>query len=120
MFNNKSILIVEDDTSTRLIIQAGCSKLGFKTLAVSSGEEALRTLKLITPDIALIDISLPGIDGLTLADMFNPKNNTVVILMTADKNHEVNTGKKNQKVIFKPFRTAELINLLKQTNFSFE
>jgi hypothetical protein len=52
--------------------------------------------------------------------MFNPKNNTVVILMTADKNHEVNTGEKNQKVIFKPFRTGELIDLLKQTNFSFE
>lgn len=118
--SEKSILLVEDDTSTRLIIQKTISKWGCKILSVASAEEAIRVVNMITPDLALIDISLPGIDGITLAEMLLKKNITAVVLMTADKNHATNTSLKNHKVICKPFNNDELKEIVMQTSFIFE
>ena len=67
-----------------------------------------------------IDISLPGIDGITLAEMFLKKNITAVVLMTADKSHATNTALKNHKVICKPFNTNELKEIVMQTSFIFD
>lgn len=118
--SEKSILLVEDDTSTRLIIQKGISNWGFKILSVSSGEEAIRVVNMITPALALIDISLPGIDGITLAEMLIGKNITAIVLMTADKNYATNTALNKHKVICKPFNNNELKELVKQTSFVFD
>ena len=118
--SEKSILLVEDDTSTRLIIQKGISKWGCKILSVSSAEEAIRVVNMITPTLALIDISLPGIDGITLAEMLLKKNITAVVLMTADKNQATNTELKNHKVICKPFNNEELKEIVMQTSFIFD
>ncbi|NBR05671.1 MAG: response regulator [Planctomycetes bacterium] len=115
----KSILLVEDDTSTRLIIQKGISNWGCKILSVSSGEEALRVIKITNPDLALIDISLPGIDGITLAEILIEKKMTAVVLMTADKNYTTNTVLKHHKVICKPFNNEELKAIVIQTSFIF-
>ena len=118
--SEKSILLVEDDTSTRLIIQKGISKWGCKILSVSSAEEAIRVVNMITPTLALIDISLPGIDGITLAEMLLKKNITAVVLMTADKSHATNNALKNHKVICKPFNKDELKEIVMQTSFIFD
>ena len=118
--SEKSILLVEDDTSTRLIIQKSLSKWGCKILSVASAEEAIRVVNMITPDLALIDISLPGIDGITLAEMLLKKNITAVVLMTADKSHATNTELKNHKVICKPFNSEELKEIVMQTSFIFD
>ncbi len=118
--SDKSILLVEDDTSTRLIIQKSISKWGCKILSVSSAEEAIRVVNMITPTRALIHISLHGIDGITLAEMLLKKNVTAIVLMTADKNHVTNTALKNHKVICKPFNTDELKEIVMQTSFIFD
>ena len=118
--SEKSILIVEDDTSTRLIIQKSISKWGCKILSVASAEEAIRVVNMITPNLALIDISLPGIDGITLAEMLLKKNITAIILMTADKSYATNTALTNHKVICKPFHKEELKEIVMQTSFIFD
>ena len=118
--SEKSILLVEDDTSTRLIIQKGISDWGYKILSVSSSEEAIRVVNMITPALALIDISLPGIDGVTLAEMLIVKNINAIVLMTAEKNHSNNTALKKHKVICKPFNSNELKEIIKQTTFVFD
>jgi len=118
--SEKSILLVEDDTSTRLIIQKGISNWGFKILSVSSGEEAIKVINMITPALALIDISLPGIDGITLAEMLIEKNINAIVLMTAERNHSNNPALKNHKVICKPFNSNELKEIIKQTTFVFD
>ena len=118
--SEKSILLVEDDTSTRLIIQKGISNWGFKILSVSSGEEAIKVIKMITPVLALIDISLPGIDGITLAEMLIEKNINAIVLMTAERNHSNNPALKKHKVICKPFNSNELKEIIKQTTFVFD
>lgn len=118
--SNKSILLVEDDTSTRLIIQKGISNWGFKILSVSSAEEAIKVINMIHPELALIDISLPGIDGITLAEMLIEKNINAIVLMTAEKNYSNNPALNKHKVICKPFNSYELKEIVKQTTFIFE
>lgn len=61
MSEELKILIVEDDPTLRLVTQKALGHLGYKSIAVSSGEEALEP----DPSVALIfmDIGLPGIDG---------------------------------------------------------
>jgi DNA-binding response OmpR family regulator len=118
--SEKTILLVEDDTSTRLIINRGIANWGCKVLSVSSGEEALRVSSMITPDLALIDISLPGIDGVTLAKMLIQKKITAIILMTADKNYTINTELQDYKVICKPFKINDLREIVTKTSFVFD
>ena len=118
--SEKTILLVEDDTSTRLIINRGIANWGCKVLSVSSGEEALRVSSMITPDLALIDISLPGIDGVTLAKILIQKKITAIILMTADKNYTINTELQDYKVICKPFKINDLREIVTKTSFVFD
>lgn len=118
--SEKTILLVEDDTSTRLIINRGIANWGCKVLSVSSGEEALRVSSMITPDLALIDISLPGIDGVTLAKILIQKKITAIILMTADKNYTINTELQDYKIICKPFKINDLREIVTKTSFVFD
>lgn len=57
------ILVVEDDPDIRRIFQAVLARDGFRVSVAVSGEEALSFLQLITPDLILLDLALPGVDG---------------------------------------------------------
>jgi DNA-binding response OmpR family regulator len=58
-----TILIVEDNPLTLRVLIEHLKKLGLKTSVARSGEEALRQLGIAKPDLILLDILLPGIDG---------------------------------------------------------
>jgi len=60
----QTILIVEDDPTMAHIADSRCTAYGYHTHCVSSGEEALQWLHHHQPDLMLVDITLPGIDGL--------------------------------------------------------
>ncbi len=57
------ILVVDDDPSIRRMLQLLLSDAGYRVSLASSGEEALAYLDLITPDLVLLDLMLPGIHG---------------------------------------------------------
>jgi two-component system sensor histidine kinase TorS len=59
-----NILMVEDDEATRLVADTVLSKAGHRVMAVSSGYAAVEAVADFKPDILVMDISLPGIDGL--------------------------------------------------------
>ena len=59
------ILLVEDDRSTRTLERFVLEKEGYSVVAAGSGEEALEVLTGSSPDLVLLDIRLPGIDGFT-------------------------------------------------------
>ena len=61
--SNATILLV-DDNPTNLQVLLGClQETGFETLIAQSGEGALRQVKYAQPDIILLDVMMPGIDG---------------------------------------------------------
>ena len=66
MENGKRILIVEDDEGLRGMFQKALSLAGFDVQQARSGYEALRILDSNPPDLVLLDLGLPGIDGFTV------------------------------------------------------
>ncbi|MFC6704699.1 response regulator [Flexivirga alba] len=57
------VLLVEDDADTRALFSSHLRRLGCSVIGVGTGEEALRTARLERPDIAIIDLRLPGMTG---------------------------------------------------------
>lgn len=57
------ILAVDDDASVRRMLQILLTNAGYRVSLASTGEEALAYLELVTPDLVLLDISLPGLSG---------------------------------------------------------
>src|SRR5439155_24891794 len=57
------ILVVDDDPSVRRMFQILLGDIGYRVSTASSGEEALAYLDLVTPDLVLMDLLLPGING---------------------------------------------------------
>src|ERR1041384_4060579 len=59
----KTVLIVEDDPAARKLLTEILSFAGFSAVAVGSGEEAVPAAVADRPDVVLLDVGLPGIDG---------------------------------------------------------
>ncbi len=60
------ILVVDEDTETRYLLQKTFVEVGYRVSLAASGEEAQAYLQLITPDLILLDLLLPDVDGLDL------------------------------------------------------
>jgi len=60
----ENVLAVEDDEDILELLRYNLTKEGYRVTAVSSGEEGLQLARLATPDLILLDLMLPGIDGL--------------------------------------------------------
>lgn len=61
------ILVIEDNERNRKLLKLLLQSKGYEVVETASGEEALRYLEGSKPDIILLDIQLPNMDGLTLA-----------------------------------------------------
>src|SRR3989338_5640880 len=59
----KKILVVDDEEEIRELIKGGLSKSNYAVLTAASGEEAINISKAEHPDLILLDIAMPGIDG---------------------------------------------------------
>ena len=78
-----SILIVDDEVSILKTLSGILSDEGFETITVSNGYEALKTLESESPDLVLLDIWMPGIDGIdTLKEIKKSFPTTPVIMIT--------------------------------------
>lgn len=61
---NPTILLVEDDEDTRYIMRLELEQRGYRVIEAKNGEEGVELAQLESADIILMDLSLPGIDGL--------------------------------------------------------
>ena len=83
--NQNKILLVEDEEMIRELYARQLTKAGFFVKAVETGEEGLKALQEDIFDLLLLDIMLPGINGLQMLREFklkNPQNKMVTILLT--------------------------------------
>jgi two-component system sensor histidine kinase TorS len=64
--NGIDVLMVEDDVTHSMVTSNYLEHLGYRVTAAQTGEEALKFLEVLKPSLVLLDISLPGIDGLTI------------------------------------------------------
>ncbi len=109
----ETILIVDDEKNYPLIISALLEEEGFETLTANSGKDALEILKSHDVDLALTDMKMPSMDGITLLEKIKKNNfNIPVLMMTAHGTVEkaVEAMKKGAyNYILKPFDNESLI-----------
>lgn len=106
------ILIVDDEPQMRRAIGAGLRANDFEVQAVESGEAALEQILLLRPDIILLDLTLPGIDGLDVVRDLREWSTTPIIVISArgeerDKVMALDLGADDY--LTKPFSMQELL-----------
>jgi two-component system KDP operon response regulator KdpE len=106
-----SILLVEDDAQTRVALTANLEGHGYGVRGAADGEEALVLWELRRPDLILLDLGLPGIDGLGVLRRIRRDATTPVIVLSArgeerDKVEALDLGADDY--LAKPFGMAEL------------
>lgn len=79
-----TVLVIEDDDNQRLLYEDDLKWVGYEVIAVRSGHDGLQALKDNKVDVVLLDIAMPGMDGIeTLGKILDYDNQMPVILNTA-------------------------------------
>jgi two-component system, OmpR family, alkaline phosphatase synthesis response regulator PhoP len=86
----QSILVVEDEEDIRELVSYNLLKEGYQVAGVASGEDALKAVEAKTPDLVLLDIMLPGLDGLKVCRKLkdDPKFASIPVIMLTAKGEE--------------------------------
>ena len=109
-----TILIVDDEIHNRKLLEALLLPEGYLTVSVASGEEALASIAQQTPDLILLDVLMPGMDGYELADILKADPVTAsipIIMVTALDDHGARLGGLSagaEDFLTKPVERAEL------------
>lgn len=116
MANKQKILIVDDDENIAELISLYMTKECFETRIVYDGESALREAGAFAPDLILLDLMLPGIDGYQVCREVRQKSQTPIIMLSAkgevfDKVLGLELGADDY--LEKPFDTKELVARVK-------
>ena len=112
MANKQKILIVDDDENIAELISLYMTKECFETQIVYDGESALQAADTFAPDLILLDLMLPGIDGYQVCREIRQKSQTPIIILSAkgevfDKVLGLELGADDY--MEKPFDTKELV-----------
>jgi two-component system alkaline phosphatase synthesis response regulator PhoP len=78
-----SILIVEDEPELVRVLRSYLESAGYSVLSASRGDTGLSTWEHKKPDLVILDLNLPGMDGLDIARQIRRKGDTPIIMLTA-------------------------------------
>jgi two-component system response regulator AtoC len=115
-----SVLIVDDEDLTLRTISRGLIGEGFEVLTAGSGEEALQLFEDEKPDLVLLDIVLPGIDGVEVLRQIKAANPACIVVMMSAY-HMVDRAVEAMKLgaydyLIKPFHLTDLTSTLKRAS----
>lgn len=79
----EKILIVDDEASIRRILETRFKMLGYETAVAGDGEEAVQVFEQFGPDIVILDIMMPKLDGYGVTKEIRKGNDTPIIILTA-------------------------------------
>ncbi len=82
----KKILIVDDSAFTRDIHRQIVESMGFASVEASNGEEAIEVFSKETPDLTMVDLLMPGMDGIDVVKaLIALKNDAKIVVCSTDK-----------------------------------
>ncbi|MCF6157683.1 MAG: response regulator [wastewater metagenome] len=118
--SDKNVMVVEDNEKNRKLMRVILKANGYNVIEATTGEEALNLLKDQKPDIILMDIQLPGIDGITLVKHIKADattNDIPIVAVTAyamkgDEQKILDAG--CNAYISKPINTQELPRIVEK------
>jgi two-component system KDP operon response regulator KdpE len=112
MSHGSRILAVDDERQIRRVIQVNLKAKGYEVITAETGEEALQLISHRPPDLALVDLLLPGMDGIDLTRQLHQTYQIPIIILSAI----VEEAKKIEALevgaddyVTKPFSMKELI-----------
>ncbi len=113
---SKTVLIVDDEANIIVSLEFLMQQAGFQVGIARSGEEALVQLSRLQPDVVLLDVMLPGIDGFDVLQHIRqtPHLQHIAVIMLTAKGRDVEMTKGMalgaSAYITKPFSTRDLLN----------
>lgn len=112
MKNEKTLLIVEDDKQIQLFIRFTLENQHFETISVTTGAEALRAISMNAPDIVILDLGLPDMDGVDIIRTVRSYSQLPIIVVSArdqdkEKIEALDAGADDY--LTKPFSINELM-----------
>ncbi len=108
---NKKVLVVDDDAKTVELVKLYLNRDGYKVLVAYDGEEALRLARQTHPDLIVLDLMLPGRDGLEVCRTLRSESDVPIIMLTAKTTEEdklTGLGLGADDYVTKPFSPKEL------------
>jgi CheY-like chemotaxis protein len=94
---NLTILLVDDDENTRYLMRLELEQRDYRVIEAEDGERAVMLAQQELPDIILMDISLPRMDGLEATKLIRnnePKNKVPIVAVTAHQESDIRNGAK--------------------------
>lgn len=113
----KKILVVDDEASIVKLIQYNLEKAGYDTITASDGERAVAIATEQHPDLIVLDLMLPGMDGMEVCKEIHKLKVTIPIIMVTARNDEIDKVLGLElgadDYITKPFSPRELVARVK-------
>jgi len=88
MVTGKKVLIIDDDATFRNLVEQVLTQKGYQVLEASSGREGLRLIFDQRPDLVLLDVVMPGIDGWQVCSRIREISDTPIIMITGKHKSE--------------------------------
>lgn len=115
----KKILVVEDEPDLRSLTELFLQKAGYQTAGCESGREVMSAVESSHPDLILLDVMLPGLDGLTIAKMLSadPEKSKIPFVAVSALSQTKMTFEQFpqcQGFVSKPFDMAQLLQKVKE------
>ncbi len=113
---SKLVLVVEDEPNLSEVLEAYLRRDGFRTERAADGESALRLFDAAKPDLVLLDVMLPKLDGFEVLRRVRQAGDTPVIMITArveDVDRLVGLRMGADDYVTKPFNPAEVVERVK-------
>ena len=110
------ILVVDDEQSITKLVAAYLSKEGYEVRSAADGPGALLVARTFKPDLVILDIMLPGLDGLEVLSRLRRESDVYVILLTArteETDRVVGLSVGADDYVTKPFSARELVARVK-------
>lgn len=112
------IFVIDDDPSIRRSLARFLKAMGYGVETVASSEEFLHRISVVTPSCIILDVSLPGLDGLELQQRLNEQHVAVPIIFLSGR-VDVPTSVRAMKagaqdVFVKPFKQEELLTAIER------
>jgi len=109
--NKGKILVADDEASIRQIVEARLKMAGYEVVTAGDGEEAIERFRIERPDLIVLDIMMPRVDGLQVCREIRKQDTTPIIMLTAkgdiaDRIHALEMGADDY--VIKPFSPREL------------
>ncbi len=114
--SKKKILIVDDEESIHLLYREELEEEGYQVISAMSGEEGLKLFQEANPDLVILDINMPGMDGIeVLRQMKQMKPDVPVILSSAYPEYKQDLASwASDDYIVKSFNLDELKNSVRR------